>query len=805
MPIKVIKINGEHPKLDYKKLEDSFRQNFGRTCSEATIIIMNNFPVMVTSETDIDFIVIIAIEDKDGNYISFYKNDRRVYLHNLIIPVIYNSDYKDLLAQVEGNNLLIDNNEVDFSKEVTSLTFNLKHYLNNRCGFDAEAYIHPLVFIESHSSIVLNDYIVGRYFDFTGISNWLKNSDKEILISFKGWKDPLGYQDIQKDLARVAEQASRDSATGYLTKKKIERIGKELSKQTDLSQHMAKKMVMVRGKAGSGKTTNLLTLNLQALKQGFNTFFLTYNRVLVYDIAQVIKPILNSEPIEKQASVDTLHSFFYQLSKSLGVLHIMSDKRINGVLSILKNRLRQVYNFVAPRIILNNKTDFEKIKSLLQNEVAFDNGTKEVGIDFINFLSKKRISSKNALINYSREFYNWKEKRLTSIATDEVFLADYYGVLENTLLQIKDSDKFYEQFDIQNKGELLDLATGAGKVYFNEKGVIEKKEFAKFKNRRVGGRKKNRIVFIDEAQDCHRLEKEILATIFGTSRLVIANGGKDQLIRHVELCNWQMIRGQKIESFEKNKRNKSYRIKPQIADFCNFYSKAYNINLDLESLDTPDSGEIIFDFRPNPPLNEVCELFDYLKSKAEVNGCLEYESILVLLESLQNGPGENKTVEQAAVNEYNNIEVTQKYTRGEWSKLKGLEEHGYHFFNATVLDKTKLGLPYPNQIRIIFYESCRGLEAWSVACFDIDQFFEAKCKEEEAEKFLLETEKGSNVQNLFITNEERKKMYAATWVLMALTRVIDTLYINVSNQNSEFAKIVNQYIQRTNKNIKVLK
>ena len=32
--------------------------------------------------------------------------------------------------------------------------------------------------------------------------------------------------------------------------------------------------------------------------------------------------------------------------------------------------------------------------------------------------------------------------------------------------------------------------------------------FKEFNNRRIGSRKRKRTVFIDEAQDCHRFEKE---------------------------------------------------------------------------------------------------------------------------------------------------------------------------------------------------------------------------------------------------------------------------------------------------------
>jgi hypothetical protein len=45
-------------------------------------------------------------------------------------------------------------------------------------------------------------------------------------------------------------------------------------------------------------------------------------------------------------------------------------------------------------------------------------------------------------------------------------------------------------------------------------------------------------------------------------------------------------------------------------------------------------------------------------------------------------------------------------------------------------------------------------------------------------------------------------MYAATWALMALTRVIDTMYIQINDRNSEFGKIVVEYLNQKNKNVR---
>jgi len=77
--------------------------------------------------------------------------------------------------------------------------------------------------------------------------------------------------------------------------------------------------------------------------------------------------------------------------------------------------------------------------------------------------------------------------------------------------------------------------------------------------------------------------------------------------------------------------------------------------------------------------------------------------------------------------------------------------------------------------------------------------FNQKREDEDAEKYLIE--------DLFLNqdNEQRKSMYAATWALMALTRVIDTLYIQINDKNSEFGRIVTEYLNMKPKNVRELK
>lgn len=819
MSIEIIPINGKSHLFDYEVFEKSIYDTIGKKCSEAKIFLFNNFPLSVSVETNIDLIIVIAIKGIKGNYYSPKSvNNKPIYLHNQIIPIKFVTEFQDDSITIDDSGYIIANEEyIDYSSEIDALRFNLINYLSDKCGLiRKELYIQPLIFIQNNYEAVCNNYLFAKSFDFHSIHKYFSESQAVIFIAYKNWITDTGYENLYADIKTITNQASIDSKIGYLTKKKIERIGKQLSNTRVLFEELNKNLIIINGKAGTGKSSELVLLTMKCISNGQNTLFLTYNKLLVFDIAITVKSFVNAnqnninENKPGEGSIMTLHAFFYRLSKSLGVLHVLKAERIEMLLSILKSRMRKVYDIIKEELIRQN-TNYDEIKTKIQNYKSFDNEIKEVGLDFINYLQNKGVKSSNELKSNSIDFFNHKKRLIGNIEAKNAFLTDYYGVLENTLLQIENPKSFYEKFNIEDKHELLDIAIGLSKKYESEKDgkkTITEKGFVEFKNRRVGGYRRKRTIFIDEAQDCHWLEKEILISIYGSSNIIVANGGKEQLIRHVELCNWEVSKARKLSIKKHSIRNKSYRVKKTIVDFCNFIAEKYHINLNLEPLDAEDEGELLIDFRKKHKGSEINDIFRHLYAKGEINGCSPYESLLVLIESNSQREGmvtdNSATMDSAIINEYSNIEYSHNLKRGTWKHLKSLENE-YMFWDGTVEDKSQLIVPSQSESRLIYYESCRGLEAWSVACFALDKFFNQKREDPDAERFLVNEEKDNNMQSLFLRNEDRKKMYAATWILMAITRVIDTLYVQINDENSEFGKLVVEYLNQKNKNVRDIK
>jgi len=813
MSLQIHNINGQNPNLNYSDFENDFERIIGRRCYKAQCFLFNNFPVSVSTEFNIDLIVVIALKNEKGNFNIVKSIDGKPkYLYNQIIPIKFIDQYHNEEITLDDKLRIVANEKyLDYDSEISSIRYSFRNYLVKRCGFNSsELYIKPIVFLKNDREFIKDNHIVGPELNFKILYKYLKYNSQEIFISYKTWKNEMSYDDIIYDIERINNQASKDSKAGYLTKKKIDRIIKQLSNSKKIYEELNNNLIIVGGKAGTGKSSELLLLAMKCIGDSHNAMYLTYNKLLVYEIAKTVKSYVNSQlnnPQKKrpgEGTIMTLHSFFYRLSKSLGVLHILNAERIEELLLILKVRMRKIYDVFKVELLKQNITT-DTLKSTIQNHSDIEIGTKEVGIDFINFTIKRQILNSKNLSKLAKIYFEYKKETLGTIDVNKTFLADYYGVLENTLMQINEPDKFYEKYDVKNKFDLLAIAIRLSDKYVekeNGQKIVTKAGFNETKNRRIGGFRRKRTLFIDEAQDCHRLEKEILINIFGSQHVVVANGGKEQLIRHVELCNWEVSQAQKLSIKKYNTRKKSFRIKSTVVNFANFVAKKYNIHLDLEPVDSEDEGELLIDFRKEIGNDDMLSLVKYLNTNGEINGCTPYESLLVLLESnTQRKEGNGKTnsqVDSAFINEYGNIENDKIKERGNWQYLQYLEKNKHLFWDGTVEDKSQLIVPGPYESRAIYYESCRGLEAWNVACFSMDKFFSIKRNEPDAEKYLI--------GDLFLNqdNEQRKNMYAATWILMAITRVIDTLYLQINDKDSEFGKLVSEYVKGNPKNVRIL-
>jgi hypothetical protein len=261
-------------------------------------------------------------------------------------------------------------------------------------------------------------------------------------------------------------------------------------------------------------------------------------------------------------------------------------------------------------------------------------------------------------------------------------------------------------------------------------------------------------ILIDEAQDWGEDEKKILFSIFGKEKLIIADG-IDQLIRTQTKCNW--TRGFKPDiDFHKTYGKKGLRQKVNLVAFVNKVAEKLNINWEVEPKEELIGGRIIISSSGYDQ-----ELHEQLYNECISKGNLAYEMMFLVPPSLVERNGKKR--------HFNGTES--------FNQMK------IHLWDGT---DTDLRTEYPielNQHRLLQYESCRGLEGWTVVCLDFDQFI----------KYKMETYEEENVNELALESfEEKRDRFVYLWSLIPLTRAIDTLVLTIKDKDSRIHGILRE-------------
>ncbi len=261
-------------------------------------------------------------------------------------------------------------------------------------------------------------------------------------------------------------------------------------------------------------------------------------------------------------------------------------------------------------------------------------------------------------------------------------------------------------------------------------------------------------LLVDEAQDWGDEEKEILFNIFGKEKLIIADG-IDQLIRKQTKCNW--TRGLKPDTdFHKTFGKKGLRQKVNLVSFVNKVAEKININWEVEPKEELIGGRIVISCSGYQK-----ELHDQLLKECLSKGNKAYEMMYLVPPSLVERDGKKKHFKETA----------------------RFSEMNIYLWDGTDSD---LRTEYPtelNQHRLLQYESCRGLEGWTVVCLDFDQFV----------KYKMETYEEEKVNELALESfDEKRDRFVYLWSLIPLTRAIDTLVITINDKESKIHRILRE-------------
>lgn len=271
----------------------------------------------------------------------------------------------------------------------------------------------------------------------------------------------------------------------------------------------------------------------------------------------------------------------------------------------------------------------------------------------------------------------------------------------------------------------------------------------------VGGQFDYDTVLVDEAQDWPQAEAALLCALYGGQAVSITDG-VDQLVRGSP-TDWKTsIGGKKAPAF--HSFQECLRMKSNLAIFANAVAARAGLNWQVEPSNEGAGGRILLLRGPYANHDDVQQLL--LASACEAgNSAIDFLHCVppsgVAMRGNQRSSELGRVFASRGFDVWDGVDpvVRRDYPRS-------ASEH-----------------------RIVQYESCRGLEGWTTVLDGVDEFWERK--REEAIK-AFDTGFGERVADA----ELLATQVAWRWVLIALTRPIDTLVITLSGKENELSKAI---------------
>ena len=260
-------------------------------------------------------------------------------------------------------------------------------------------------------------------------------------------------------------------------------------------------------------------------------------------------------------------------------------------------------------------------------------------------------------------------------------------------------------------------------------------------------------VLVDEAQDWLELEKEILYAIYGPERIVVADG-VDQFMRSDYKIDW----AQGVVDVYKKKDVVCLRQKPNLVRFANGFARELGLDWHVDENDQYNGGRVIVVQNYMTDLH-VELLKDGRKANAEPYDIL----FLVPPQDIQNG---------------------------QFFKYELYKQNKIYLFDGTNPENKEYFSLDNSLCRLYQYDSCRGLEGWSVICYDFDLLINYKY-----DSFLSKLQSGEMASFQGAGIPETAKLMTYMWSLMPLTRAIDTLVITLRDPNSEIGNLLHKMNQ----------
>jgi len=260
-------------------------------------------------------------------------------------------------------------------------------------------------------------------------------------------------------------------------------------------------------------------------------------------------------------------------------------------------------------------------------------------------------------------------------------------------------------------------------------------------------------VLIDEAQDWTEKEKSLILRLFDKGHILVADGGQ-QFVRNVEVCDWSLIQ-------DRNNIKLKYclRQKNNIVKFLNQFSQILGrTSHKIISSEKLIGGKVIIISNKE----KILEIHKQEMQKLIQAGNIAYDMMYLVPPSM----------------------VNHNDDRSFFLYKKQFESDGIFIWDGTDETQRDSYSIENDEIRLLQYDSSRGLEAWTVFCLNFDEFLYIKENQYNPIK---------NTSALLLESaEEKKNKYIFNWAMIPMTRAIDTLVITLKDEESQVGKVLKE-------------
>jgi len=275
------------------------------------------------------------------------------------------------------------------------------------------------------------------------------------------------------------------------------------------------------------------------------------------------------------------------------------------------------------------------------------------------------------------------------------------------------------------------------------------------------------LVIIDESQDCAEREKYWIYKLYGPNRCVIADG-IDQLVRGHARTDW--FAG--APSRQVVTLSKSLRLKTNLCEGVSSIANA----IGYEGWDVSPQGEAYG--------GQILVIFGHLDRDKLAS------SVVQKLKSTGNAPVDLLVcapMSRPYVEFFGEVKKKGEPTRRSLM-ANAFEKEGLEVWDAVDETVRDSGARNTETVRIVPYTSCRGLEGWIVVAEALDVFYE---------KIHAEASKevSSMKDDLYQSDEQWIRDVVNRWLMIPLTRAIDSLIIHVENESSEIGSVLSRLIE----------